>query len=49
MSSVKKIVKALRSEGLLRQKALALGIGLGHRHIVHVGDSRHGVNMRSLD
>jgi len=28
MSSVKKIVKALRSEGLLRQKALALGIGL---------------------
>ena len=29
---VKKIVKAMkRSEGSLRQKALALGIGLGHR------------------
>ena len=29
---VKKIAKAMkRSEGSLRQKALALGIGLGHR------------------
>jgi hypothetical protein len=29
---VKKIVKAMkRSEGSLRQKALALGIGFGHR------------------
>ena len=29
---VKKIVKAMkRSEGSLRQKALSLGIGLGHR------------------
>jgi len=29
---VKKIAKAMkRSEGALRQKALALGIGLGHR------------------
>jgi hypothetical protein len=29
---VRKIVKAMkRSEGSLRQKALALGIGLGHR------------------
>jgi hypothetical protein len=29
---VKKIVKAMkRSEGSLRQKALTLGIGLGHR------------------
>ena len=31
-TSVKKIAKAMkRSEGSLRQKALALGIGLGHR------------------